>query len=174
MEVALERLRLQNEMILNSAGEGIVGFNLTGKVTFVDPAAVSLTGYEPKELLGQSFHLLVHHQKPDGAPYPEEECPIYHTIRDGKRRQVTDDLFWTKEGKPLPVEYVTTPIEEGGQLVGAVGVFRDITERKQAEEALRRSEEQSAPVAEDGGRRPPGRRRGPRLQQHPDGDYRLL
>ena len=142
MEVALERLRLQNEMILNSAGEGIVGFDLMGKVTFVNPAVVSLTGYEPKELLGQSFHLLVHHQKPDGAPYPEEECPIYHTIRDGKRRHVTDDLFWTKEGKPLPVDYVTTSIEEGGQLVGAVGVFMDITERKQAEEALRRSEEQ--------------------------------
>ena len=142
MEVALERLRLQNEMILNSAGEGIVGFDLTGKVTFVNLAVVSLTGYEPKELLGHSFHLLVHHKKPDGAPYSEEECPIYHTIRDGKRRQVTEDLFWTKEGKPLPVEYVTTPIEEGGQLVGAVGVFRDITERKQAEEALHRSEEQ--------------------------------
>ncbi|MFH1596233.1 MAG: PAS domain S-box protein [Pseudomonadota bacterium] len=142
MEAALERLRLHNEMILNSAGEGIVGLDLTGKVTFVNPAVVSLTGYEPKELLGQNFHLLVHHQKRDGAPYPEEECPIYHTIRDGKGHRVTDDLVWTKEGKPLPVDYVTTPIEDGGQVVGAVGVFRDITERKQAEEALHRSEEQ--------------------------------
>ncbi len=141
MELALEELRLQNEMILNSAGEGIFGVDRMGKITFINPAALSMTGYELKEVLGQCLHPLVHQMKPDGAPYPAEECPIYHTIRDGKRRQVSDDLFWTKEGQPLPVEYVTTPITEGGQLVGAVGVFRDITERKQAEEALRRSEE---------------------------------
>ena len=55
---------------------------------------------------------------------------------------MVDDLFWTKAGQPIPVEYVTTPIRENGDLVGAVGVFRDITERKAWEEELQKANEQ--------------------------------
>ena len=140
-EAALDKLRSQNEMILNSAGEGIFGLDLTGRVTFSNPTTSILSGYEAHELLGQSFHELIHYRKPDGSPYPEEECPIFCTLRDGQRRHIADDVFWTKDGQPMPVEYVTTPIEEGGQVVGAVGVFRDIMERKRAEEEITRAYE---------------------------------
>lgn len=138
-ETDLERLRLQHEMILNSAGEGVFGLDLSGNVTFVNPAALSLSGYEKNELFGQNIHKILHYQKEDGSPYPEEECPIYRTLLDGRGRRVSDDIFWTKEGKPLPVEHVTSPIEENGRVVGAVGVFRDITERKRWEEDLQKA-----------------------------------
>jgi diguanylate cyclase (GGDEF)-like protein/PAS domain S-box-containing protein len=132
----LERLRLQHEMILNSAGEGLFGLDLSGNVTFINPAALTLSGYEKNELFGQNIHKLLHYQRPDSTPYPEEECPIYRTLIDGKGRRVSDDVFWTKAGKPLPVEYVSSPLGANGRLVGAVAVFRDITERKQWEEDL--------------------------------------
>jgi diguanylate cyclase (GGDEF)-like protein/PAS domain S-box-containing protein len=140
-EAALDKLRMQNEMILNSAGEGIFGLDLMGRITFSNPTTSILSGYDANELLGQSFFDLIRHQKPDGTPYPEEDCPIYCTLRDGKRRHVADDVFWTKEGQPMPVEYVITPIEERGKVVGAVGVFRDVTERKRAEEEIKRAYE---------------------------------
>jgi diguanylate cyclase (GGDEF)-like protein/PAS domain S-box-containing protein len=138
-ETDLEQLRLQHEMILNSAGEGVFGLDLDGNVTFINPAALTLSGYEKKELFGQNIHNLMHFQKADGSPYPEEECPIYQTLRDGERRRVSDEVFWTKDGKPLPVEYEASPLEENGSLVGTVGVFRDITKRKQWEEDLQKA-----------------------------------
>ena len=55
---------------------------------------------------------------------------------------MVDDILWTKKGQPLPVEYVTTPIRENGDLVGAVGVFRDITERKAWEAELQKANKQ--------------------------------
>ena len=141
-EAALERLRLQNELILASAGQGIFGLDLEGNTTFINPAALEMIGYESGELLGQNIHELIHYRKADGTLYPAEECPMARTLRYGEVQRVVDDLFWTKAGQPLPVEYVTTPIRENGGLVGAVGVFRDITERKAWEEELQKANEQ--------------------------------
>jgi diguanylate cyclase (GGDEF)-like protein/PAS domain S-box-containing protein len=142
IEAALERLRVQNELILASAGQGIFGLDLEGNTTFINPEALAMTGYESGELLGQNIHEIIHYRKADGTLYPAEECPIYRTLRYGEVQRVADDLFWTKAGQPIPVEYVTTPIRESGGMVGAVGVFRDITERKAWEEEIQKANAQ--------------------------------
>lgn len=138
---SLERLRRQNELILNSAGEGIFGLDLQGKHTFVNPAGARMLGYKVEELIGQSSHEIWHCSKADGSPYPEEECPVYAAYRDGAIHHGDNEVFWRKDGTGLPVEYSSTPIREGGELIGAVVTFRDITQRKGAEEKLRESEE---------------------------------
>ena len=51
--------------------------------------------------------------------------------------RVEDDVFWRKDGKPILVEYVSTPIYDHDVLVGAVVIFRDVTERKENERKLR-------------------------------------
>ncbi len=140
-EAALERLRLQNEMILNAAGEGIFGVDLEGRATFFNPAALEKFGYQAEELLGQLMHELIHYMKTDGSPLPREDCPLHASLQDGKTRRITDDVFWNKEGKPFPVEYVTTPLIEKGELVGAATVFRDVTEHKQWEGELQAANE---------------------------------
>ncbi|MEE9617442.1 MAG: PAS domain S-box protein [Anaerolineae bacterium] len=137
-EKALERANRQNELILSSAGEGIYGLDSQGNTTFVNPAAARMLGWEAEELIGQPHHDIVHHSRPDGTPYAAEECSIYTAIRDGTVHHITDEVFWRKDGTSFPVEYVSTPIQERGELVGAVVTFKDITERVQAEEALRR------------------------------------
>src|ERR687897_591689 len=76
-EEALERLSRRHEMVLKSAGEGIFGLDLHGEVTFVNPAASDMTGWEVEELVGCPQHDVLHHTKPDGSPYPREECPIH-------------------------------------------------------------------------------------------------
>lgn len=135
---ALEQLRRQNELILNAAGEGIYGLDTRGNTTFVNPAAARMIGYEPAELIGKPQHAILHHSKPDATPYPREECPIYAAFKDGAVHHVTDEVFWRKDGTSFPVEYISTPIrDEHGKLAGAVVTFKDITERKRADEALR-------------------------------------
>lgn len=139
-EAALNRLRRQNELILNTAGEGIYGLDLEGNTTFVNPAAARMIGWETEELIGKSQHAVLHHTKSDGSPYPREECLIYAAFKDGTIHHVDDEVFWRKDGSSFPVEYISTPIRGGrGKLLGAVVTFRDITERKRTERDLRRT-----------------------------------
>ncbi|MCH8208192.1 MAG: PAS domain S-box protein, partial [Nitrospinae bacterium] len=133
LEMSLERVTRQNKLILNAAGEGIYGLDLNGHTIFCNPAAAKMIGYEVEELIGKPQHDILHHSKPDGSPYPREECPIYAAFKDGGVHHVSNEVFWKKDGTSFPVEYVSTPVEEKGKLVGAVVIFRDITERKKAE-----------------------------------------
>lgn len=137
MKEAYETVKYKNELILNAAGEGLASTDLKGNLTFVNPAAAKMLGWETKDLISKSGHDTIHHTKPDGSPYPLEECPIYAAIQDGIVRYADNEVFWRKDGSHFPVEYTSTPIQEDGKLVGTVLVFRDIAERKSTEKTLR-------------------------------------
>lgn len=135
-EEQLRKMNMENELILSTAGEGIYGLDLNGNTTFVNPAAAKMIGWDPKELLGLNQHSVLHHTKEDGSPYPSAECPIYAAYRDGTIHRVDNEVFWRKDGSNFSVEYVSTPMRNlAGEIEGAVVVFSDISERKQAEEA---------------------------------------
>jgi len=143
MDQSLEQLRRQHQLILNAVGEGVYGLDLNGNVTFVNPAAAAMIDWPMEELIGKSMHTVLHHSHPDGTHYPREDCPIYAAFQDGSIRRVTNEVFWRKDGTSFPVEYISTPMhDEKGQLIGAVVTFRDITQRRWAEEVLQRTNEE--------------------------------
>lgn len=137
----LEGTKQKNELILNSVGDGIFGMDNDGRVTFINPAAAKMIGWEIDEILGQRQHLLIHHSFSDGSVYNSEDCPIHLTIRNGDPHHVLNEVFWRKDNTNFPVEYISTPIWENGKLVGAVVVFSDITERKRSEKNLEEAKE---------------------------------
>jgi PAS domain S-box-containing protein len=139
-EEALKRVSHQNALILGAAAEGIIGLDLQGKHTFVSPAAASMLGYAPEDLLGRDSHSLWHHSNKHGSPYPKDECPICASYREGATRHVSSEVFWRQDGTCFPVDYRCTPIGEHGSTLGAVLTFEDITSRRKAEEALRTSQ----------------------------------
>jgi len=139
MSIEIEILKKWNELILNSAGEGIYGLDSKGNTTFLNPAAAEMIGWDPEDLIGKSQHRILHHTKVDGTPYLNTECPIYAAFKDGKVHTVKDEVFWRKDGSSFPVEYVSTPIWEKGKLVGAVVVFKDVTKEREAEEELKKA-----------------------------------
>jgi PAS domain S-box-containing protein len=143
----LAQLQKQNELILGSVAEGILGLDLQGNHLFVNPAAARMLGYETEELLGRHSHSTWHHTRPDGSPYPEEECNIYAAYVDGKVHRESTEVFWRKDGTSFPVEYASTPMHEQGRLLGAVVTFVDITERKQAEAEVMKQRAELAHVA---------------------------
>ena len=127
----------ENQLILRAAGEGIYGVNADGKTTFVNPAAERMLGWKAEELVGKDMHSIVHHTHADGSYYPAIHCPIYAAFCDGAVHQVDNEVFWRKDGSRFFVEYTSTPIKDRGSVVGAVIVFRDVTQRKEADEKLR-------------------------------------
>jgi hypothetical protein len=133
-----EAARIRSELILTSAGEGICGVDLDGKVVFFNPAAREMFGWDADEGLGMALHDLTHHHHPDGSDYPHWDCPIFMTLHDGRQRVIKDDVYWRKEGSSFPVEYTVTAMYQGTDIKGAVNVFRDISERKLAEAELDR------------------------------------
>jgi PAS domain S-box-containing protein len=142
VEKLFEDIEQENQLILQAAGEGIYGVNADGITTFVNPAAEVMLGYRADELVGESMHTLLHHTHADGSHYPATDCPIYAAFNDGVVHQVEGEVFWRKDGTAFPVEYTSTPIREHGRLVGAVVVFRDISERLEAQEKLRQALEE--------------------------------
>lgn len=141
-EREITELLHRNELILNSAAEGILGIDLQGNSTFVNQSAAWMLGYEVEELIGKHAHTIWHHSMENGSIYPEDECPMYATIRDGKvHNNIRDEVFWRKDGTSFSVAYSSTPIVDNDKIIGAVVNFRDITERRRAEEAVRDSEE---------------------------------
>ena len=142
-ETELGQLRRQRQLILNAVGEGVYGLDLDGNVTFVNPAAAAMINWPMEELIGKSMHAVLHHSHPDGSPYPREDCPIYAAFQDGSVRRITNEVFWRNDGTSFPVEYISTPMhDEEGRLIGAVVTFRDITQRRWAEEVLQRANEE--------------------------------
>ncbi len=148
VEAALERLRHQNELILNSAGEGICGLDREGKITFVNPAAAKMLGMNMSELLKVPFSMILDPPLETGSflrlgagstsgamvsSSPSPESPIYEALKHGHLTHATDQLFYRQDGTTFPVEYISTPIHEQGKIVGAVVTFKDITERQAIE-----------------------------------------
>ncbi|MCC1493834.1 sigma 54-interacting transcriptional regulator [Cognatishimia sp. F0-27] len=136
-ETFFAELERQNQLILNAAGEGIYGVNAEGKTTFVNRAAQDMLGWTIEDLLGKDIHSMIHHHHLNGEVYPSHDCPIYRSFRFEQVNRIEDEVFWRKDGKPIRVEYVSTPIYDQQILAGAVVIFRDITERKENERKLR-------------------------------------
>jgi PAS domain S-box-containing protein len=136
------------KLLLNAVGEGIYGFDLSGNAVFVNPAAERMTGWKADELLGKKIHQYHHHSHADGSPYPADECQIYCTMFDGKRREVKNEVFWRKDGTSFAVEYTSTPVHRQGELIGAVAVFRDISAQQQTQNELKQALEQVKHLSE--------------------------
>lgn len=129
----LERLRTEYQLILNAAGEGIYGLNRDGLITFSNAASTEILGWKSNNIQGLSSHEIHHHSHADGRNYPRDECPIYASIKNGEVCRMENEVFWHVDGTAVPVEYTSTPIMQEGEPIGAVVVFRDISDRKAIE-----------------------------------------
>lgn len=129
-----------------SVGEGVITVDAAKRVTFVNPAAETLLGFSADELRGRSFHRALHYRRPDGRPYPEEECPFLGVLKTGEAVHRNDESFVRKDGSVFPVSVTAAPIVGPEGVTGATFVFRDISERKSADFALRTAENRKAAI----------------------------
>jgi PAS domain S-box-containing protein len=137
LALALQGAQERQRMILDSVGEGIFGLDLNGSVTFYNRSAADRLGYTVKELVGTNIHKVIHYAYADGSEYDEKSCPMRAAYSDGETHQIDNEVLWCKDGTSFPVEYSAIPIRRGEDIVGAVVVFRDLTERLAAEAELK-------------------------------------
>jgi two-component system sensor histidine kinase/response regulator len=124
-------------LLLDSVAEAIYGLDMDGNCTFANSACVRLLGYENEsDLLGKNMHELTHHTRLDGTAYPASECPIYRGFETGVGAHADDEVFCSKDGRNFPVEYWSHPIVRGGDKLGAVVTFVDVTQRRLAVQEL--------------------------------------
>lgn len=138
----LHELSTQYQLILNSAGEGIYGLDLEGRTTFINAAGAKMLGYTIEELTGKHLHSIVHSKKMDGSDYPWDQCPVNKIMKGGGIYSASNEYFWTKDQKPVPIEYLVHPLEEENSIKGAVVVFKDISDRLEKESKLKMAQQQ--------------------------------
>jgi len=126
-------------LLLESTGEGIFGIDLAGCCVFVNRSASQQLGWAADAMIGRNMHDLIHHAHADGRAYPESDCPIFNAFRRGLPCRIADEVLWRADGTPFWAEYSSHPIVEDGVVHGAVVTFVDISERRRADELLRRT-----------------------------------
>jgi len=137
IETLFRDIERENHLILEAVGEGIYGLDAEGRVTFINSAAERMLGWPKDEMLGRMMHSTIHHSHSNGEAHKLEDCPIYKAFKDGAVHRVSDGCFWHRDGFGFAVEYTSTPIVDNGQLVGAVVVFRDTSQRRKTEDELK-------------------------------------
>lgn len=132
--LTMAQLRRQNEQILASAGEGVMGVDRRGRITFVNPAAAALLGRKESELKDRHYATLLENRAGQST-----RDFIGETLEHGTSYRSDEEFLWRADSSRMPASCVVTPMRDHQQRIeGAVLSFTDITGRKAAEKTLRR------------------------------------
>ena len=131
--------RREVRAVLRGTGDGIIGVGLNGACTFLNEAGSRLLGYSKQELKGKSVHSMIHHTRWDGSDYLLKECPVHLSLASGDTAKTLDDILWRKDGSSFPVQLAVSPMTDGLEILGVVLTFTDMTEIREAEEALKQA-----------------------------------
>lgn len=133
MAAHLEREILRSRLLLEAAGDGILGLDRHGRITFANAAASRMLRIEPERLHGRLLHDVVHADDPS---HTASECPLVGPARTRRPRQAVLDEFHCGDGTELPVEWTGTPLEDPAGATREVLLFSDISRRLNLERQL--------------------------------------
>jgi PAS domain S-box-containing protein len=122
------------QIIADNATVGLFMADERQHCTFMNRAAEQITGVTLAEIQGRPLHEVVHHTRPDGRPFPIEECPIVRALPQ-RSRQSGEEVFVRPDGTFYPVAFTASPIVQDECPVGTVIEVRDLTREKQAQRA---------------------------------------
>lgn len=142
-EQALRESEEKYRTLVEQIDEALYEFDAEGVFTYLSPAIERITGYRSAELLGRTFIDMV---PPEDLPEARERM---QRIRLGQAPRRAEIRLLTKDGEYCWVRHHSRPIEIGGQPAGMRGVVTDITDLKEAEVALRESEEKFRLLVEE-------------------------
>jgi PAS domain S-box-containing protein len=130
---ALYEQREQLRVMLSSIGDAVIATDLHGRISFMNTASESLTGWMMQEAKGKPlddvFNII------NGYTRRPAESPVIRVIREGVMVELANHtVLIAKDGTERPIDDIAAPIRKDGSLLGVILVFRDVTERQRAEE----------------------------------------
>ena len=141
------RARREIDALLEATGDGVLGIDLDGKCSSLNPAGVDLLGYTAREIEGRDVHDTLFHSWPDGSPRSSEESLILSALAEGRAVDSPDGaVLWRRRRVPFPARWSLRPLVDGKELRGAVLTFTDMTVAREQEAALRRAVRQREDV----------------------------
>lgn len=141
-EIALRASEQKYRSLMNDAGDAIFLADTEGNIVEANRKAAELTGYAREELLAMHVSDVIHED------HSEQGLHAFGEAASGGYTRVPEGAIRTKDGSKVIVDVVARLIEYGDTAV-VQGILRDVTERKRAEEALRRSEARYRAIVED-------------------------
>jgi diguanylate cyclase (GGDEF)-like protein/PAS domain S-box-containing protein len=132
----LELLSSNYEMILDAAANGICGIDNNGEISYINPAALKMLGYEHEDIKGRHCQEIFKLSLP-GGELTEDCCPYLEQPEMDDTVAFDEARMLRKDGSLFPVDFRSTPIRQGARLMGGVLVFQDVTERQEAAELIR-------------------------------------
>ncbi len=129
----------RHDSILAAAGEGIIGVESSGRISFANPAAARLLQRPAAQLLGKRVSSFFRPDPAGDAATDGADDPIRAAMETGMLQRDDRLVVARGDGVIVPVEHTTAPLVEGEQTVGAVVSVRDVTDRRRLEEQVRRS-----------------------------------
>ncbi|WP_051252311.1 response regulator [Ferrimonas kyonanensis] len=137
LSLSEEKVRL----LLGSVGQGILGIENNGRVSFVNPAALAMLGYQEAELLQQPIEPILF--PTTEAAGPVAPSPLARTLKQGLKEQIDDQLLVRRNGQSFSAEFAAHPVLKQDEIIGAVVVFSDITARKAMARDLAQAKEEA-------------------------------
>lgn len=130
IDEALHEERERALTTLHSIGDGVVTTDVSGRVEYLNPIAEARTGWRLAEAKGRDACDVV--QVVDEQDLESLECPIENCLASHARIELPEDaLLAHRDGSTCAVQSSTTPIRSrSGEVVGAVLVFSDVSERR--------------------------------------------
>jgi len=123
--------------LLESLPSAVYTTDAEGRITFYNKAAVDLAGREPK--IGDRWCVTWRLYRPDGSPMPHDQCPMAVALREKRPVRGAEAIAKRPDGTRVPfVPYPTPLFDEDGELVGAVNMLVDVSDRKRVEEYANR------------------------------------
>lgn len=129
-EIEIKKLNKRMRLLLESTSEGIFGVDPVLRCTFANRAAAQMLGYEVQEMIGQDMFELANALREDMSHRAREESLIYRTIAEDRSFLSDDEILWDRDGEHFPVQFVSNPITEAGEVIGAVVVFHNVAEAR--------------------------------------------